>query len=57
MTMPARNKNSDKYPRMLPKTRALLEEFYAPYNKALAAALGDERYLWKKVPESEAKSQ
>ena len=36
MAMPARNKNSDKYPPMLPETRKLLEDFYRPYNEKLA---------------------
>ena len=31
---------------MWPETRALLKEFYAPANKALADMLQDEGYLW-----------
>jgi hypothetical protein len=31
---------------MLPKTRAALSAFYAPFNDALAALLGDERFRW-----------
>ncbi len=32
---------------MLPETRILLQEFYAPFNKKLAALLSDNRFLWK----------
>jgi hypothetical protein len=46
MTMPTRNKQSDKYQKMLPETRALLRAFYDPYNRKLATLLQDERYLW-----------
>lgn len=31
---------------MLPQTRKLLEDFYAPFNAKLAQKLGDDRYLW-----------
>ncbi|GMH38730.1 hypothetical protein BSKO_06614 [Bryopsis sp. KO-2023] len=31
---------------MLPKTRQLLQSFYAPFNARLAAKLNDSRYLW-----------
>lgn len=41
------NAQSSMYPRMLPETRQLLEDFYAPYNKRLAALLQDDRYLWR----------
>ena len=44
--MEVRNRGKSKRA-MLPETRALLEAFYAPFNKRLAAALGDdERWLW-----------
>jgi hypothetical protein len=46
MTMPTRNKQSDKYKKMLPETRDLLRAFYEPYNRRLVALLEDERYLW-----------
>ena len=46
MTMPTRNKQSDKYKKMLPETRALLRSFYEPFNRKLAAMLQDDRYLW-----------
>jgi hypothetical protein len=32
---------------MLPETRAALKAFYAPFNDALAALLGDERFAWR----------
>nr|XP_054769290.1 carbohydrate sulfotransferase 15-like [Lytechinus pictus] len=32
---------------MLPKTRKLLENFYARSNKELSLLLGDEKYLWR----------
>ena len=32
---------------MYPKTRALLDAYYRPYNKQLAALLNDERFLWE----------
>ncbi|GFO31597.1 sulfotransferase [Plakobranchus ocellatus] len=32
---------------MFPETRALLEEFFAPFNEDLAQLLGDDRFLWK----------
>lgn len=47
MDMGVRNKNSDKYEKMLPKTRTLLNDFYKPYNQRLAEQLKDDRYLWK----------
>jgi N-acetylgalactosamine 4-sulfate 6-O-sulfotransferase len=31
---------------MEPRTRAMLNEFYSPFNRALAEALGDNRFLW-----------
>ena len=31
---------------MAPDTRALLDEFYAPYNALLAQQLGDDAYRW-----------
>lgn len=45
MKMPAKNVGS-KREEMLPKTRKMLEDFYAPFNQRLAQKLGDERYLW-----------
>ncbi|GFH27487.1 sulfotransfer_1 domain-containing protein [Haematococcus lacustris] len=47
MAMPPRNKNSDKYEKMWPQSRALLQEFYAPFNRKLADLLQDDRYLWQ----------
>ncbi|KAK3729053.1 hypothetical protein RRG08_005426 [Elysia crispata] len=32
---------------MFAETRALLEEFFAPFNEDLTALLGDDRFLWK----------
>jgi hypothetical protein len=32
---------------MLPETREALSAFYAPYNEALAKALGDDRFAWR----------
>lgn len=48
------NAQSSRYPRMLPETRQLLEEFYEPFNKKLAKLLDDDRFLWldKKKPSS-----
>lgn len=46
MAMPVRNKQSDKYEKMMPETRQLLRDFYAPFNRKLADLLQDERYLW-----------
>ena len=37
------------YTKMLPETRELLDSFYEPYNKQLAALLMDERFLFKKI--------
>jgi hypothetical protein len=34
---------------MLPETRRVLEEFYAPFNERLAQALGDVRFAWPKA--------
>ncbi|KAG1659112.1 hypothetical protein FOA52_015905 [Chlamydomonas sp. UWO 241] len=49
------NAQSSRYPRMLPETRALLEEFYAPFNQKLAKLMGDdERYLWKDLRKTAA---
>ena len=31
---------------MLPETRATLDDFYAPFNRRLADALGDQRFTW-----------
>ena len=36
----------DKYGDMMPKTRKLLIDFYAPHNKQLVELVGDERFLW-----------
>lgn len=36
---------------MLPETRALLEEFYQPYNAYLARLLGDDNFLWGLGPD------
>ena len=36
----------DKYGDMMPKTKKLLTDFYAPYNKQLVELVGDERFLW-----------
>ncbi|KAL6759191.1 hypothetical protein V8C86DRAFT_1350553 [Haematococcus lacustris] len=47
MAMPPRNKNSNKYEKMWPQSRALLQEFYAPFNRKLADLLQDDRYLWQ----------
>ena len=46
LQMPTRNKQSDKYAKMLPATRDMLRAFYEPFNKKLAQLLNDERYLW-----------
>ena len=46
MGMPVKNVGKDKS-EMLPETRKLLSDFYAPFNEMLAENLGDERYLWK----------
>ena len=32
---------------LLPHIRTLLNQFYAPYNKRLAARLGDDKWLWR----------
>ncbi len=32
---------------MLPETRVLLQQFYAPFNEELAALLSDNLFLWK----------
>ncbi|KAG2452263.1 hypothetical protein HYH02_003287 [Chlamydomonas schloesseri] len=41
------NAQSEKYPRMWPRSRKLLEEFYRPFNEKLAALMGnDPRFLW-----------
>jgi N-formylglutamate amidohydrolase len=37
------NAQSSRYPPMLPETKQMLEEFYAPYNQKLATLLRDER--------------
>lgn len=39
--------NNRTYSPMRPDTRAVLEEFYAPFNAALAEALGDNDARWK----------
>ena len=36
----------NKYRGMLPETRKLLSDFYAPYNKQLVELIKDERFLW-----------
>ncbi|GIL90772.1 hypothetical protein Vretimale_16845 [Volvox reticuliferus] len=54
MGMETRNKNSDKYQKMLPETRAMLEDFYQPFNELLAEILGDNRYLWRDPPKTSA---
>jgi hypothetical protein len=42
----AANSQRTKYQAMLAETRTLLRAFYAPFNRRLAQALGDERWLW-----------
>lgn len=37
------NAQSTRYPRMMPETRDLLQEFYRPFNEKLAKILQDER--------------
>uniref|UniRef100_A0A7S0N6V6 Sulfotransferase n=1 Tax=Chlamydomonas leiostraca TaxID=1034604 RepID=A0A7S0N6V6_9CHLO len=54
MTMPARNKNSDKYAPMWAETRKILDDFYAPFNARLAKMMADDRYLWPKKPATPA---
>lgn len=44
--------DGDVVPPMLPETRALLEEFYAPYNEMLADLLGDARFNYNDEYES-----
>jgi hypothetical protein len=47
LAMPPANVASSSRPAMLPATRAILNEFYAPYNRRLAEVMdGDERWLW-----------
>ncbi len=43
------NAQSARYPPMLPETKKMLQEFYAPYNKRLAELLKDDRYLWQDI--------
>ncbi len=35
-----------KYPDMLPETRAMLDNFYAPFNRRLAELLCDNKFLY-----------
>ncbi|XP_066278396.1 carbohydrate sulfotransferase 15-like isoform X1 [Branchiostoma lanceolatum] len=44
----SRKKNDLRLGPMLLKTRRLLNEFYGPHNRRLAALLDDERFLWLK---------
>lgn len=44
------NAQSSRYPRMLPETRQLLEEFYEPFNKKLAKLLDDDRCVCMRLP-------
>jgi hypothetical protein len=46
MSMPTRNSGSERYPKMLPATRALLDELYRPFNERLARILQDPRWSW-----------
>ena len=46
------NSNKDTWTKgigMLPETRTILREFFQPFNKQLAKALGDRRFLWDDV--------
>ncbi len=56
MSMPVKNVGTHKSV-MLPKTRAMLEEFYRPFNQKLAKQLKDERYLWKAEAEEAGKGR
>ena len=38
--------NKRTYENMMPETKKLLTEFYAPYNKKLSLMLGDDMWLW-----------
>ncbi|GIL80774.1 hypothetical protein Vretimale_9126 [Volvox reticuliferus] len=42
------NAQSEKYPRMWPQSRKMLEDFYRPFNQKLARMMGDDpRFLWE----------
>ena len=40
-------RKSDEYGNVFPQTRALLDEFFEPYNKELSEYLNDSRFLWR----------
>ena len=42
-TVKRANTQSDRYPKMLPQTRKMLQDFYAPFNQRLAKLLQDDR--------------
>ncbi len=42
-----RAKKYKSYAPMLPETRTILDQFYAPYNRQLARLLGDDRFLFQ----------
>ena len=46
MKIERKNDSRKKVPEMLKETRKILDDFYKPYNKALADLLNDTRYLW-----------
>ena len=43
------NKNTNSIPRMMNKTREMLDEFYKPHKERLAQILKDDRFLWKET--------
>ena len=47
-TAPHKSRRERALPAMLPEARALVDQFYAPYNSRLAELLGDERFLWRR---------
>ena len=44
-TVKRANTQSDRYPKMLPETRKMLQDFYAPFNQRLAKLLQDDRWV------------
>lgn len=47
ISLEKKNVLSHNFQPMEERTKSLLEEFYRPFNEALAALLHDDRYLWK----------
>ena len=41
------SRKANKFGKILPESRTLMEKFFAPFNQQLAELLEDDRFAWK----------